>query len=114
MTEPQPTHDDVWRQLERVVEQRLQERPVGSYVTELAEGGHPVLAGKVVEEAYEFVEACGEGERPNIVQEAADLVFHALILLKTHQVGWHEIEGELSRRSGLGGLTEKALRRESS
>lgn len=105
--------DDIWRRLEHVIAERMHLRPSGSYVTELLDGGHPVLSGKVVEEAYELVEAGAEGERAAVIHEGADLVFHLLVLLKTHSVGWSDIESELSRRFGLGGLTEKAARLES-
>lgn len=112
-TDPAASESDIWRRLEQVLIERRQSRPANSYVTELLDGGHPVLAGKIIEEAYELVEACGEDDRPGVIHEAADLMFHVLVLLQTHDVRWCDVEAELSRRFGLSGLAEKASRSES-
>jgi phosphoribosyl-ATP pyrophosphohydrolase len=110
MTEPHAAHD-LWRRLDEMLAERVRQRPAGSYVTELLDGGHPAMATKVIEEAYELVEACGgENDPPAIVHEAADLVFHAMVLLAANDIRWQEVEAELSRRFGIGGLTEKAAR----
>lgn len=103
---------DVWRQLEAVIVERIRRRSAGSYVTELVEGGHAAMASKVVEEAYELVEACGGDESAQQIHEAADLVFHLLVLLAANDVRWQDVEAELSRRFGISGLSEKAARTE--
>ncbi len=101
---------DVWRALETVVQDRLRKRPTGSYVVELVDGGHAALSSKVIEEAYELIEACGGEEPAAITHEAADLAFHVLLLLQANDIAWSDVEGELSRRFGIGGLAEKAAR----
>lgn len=102
---------DLWRQLEEVLVERIRQRPPGSYVAELLDGGHPAMSAKVIEEAYELVEACGDDEnRPAIVHEAADLVFHVMVLLAANEIRWQDVEAELSRRFGIGGVAEKAAR----
>ena len=66
-----------------------------------------------MEEAAEAVEAAGEpGDdgRAHLVREAADLVFHTLVLLAHRRVAWGEVEAELGRRFGIGGFEEKAAR----
>lgn len=103
---------DIWRRLEETLAERIRERPAGSYVAELLDGGHPAMSSKVVEEAYELVEACGAEDTPAVIHEAADLVFHVLVLLSSNDVRWQDVETELARRFGIGGLAEKAARSE--
>ena len=110
MTPVETSAGDLLVQLEQVIAERLRQRPAGSYVAELLEGGHPVQAGKVIEEAYELIAACAEDDRPAIIHEAADVVFHLLVLLQANGAGWPDVVSELSRRFGLGGLAEKASR----
>lgn len=85
----------------------------GSYVRRLLDGGIDKIAAKVLEEAAEAVEAAGEpGDegRDHLVREVADLVFHALVLLGHRDRAWADVEAELGRRFGVGGLVEKAAR----
>ncbi len=102
----------IWNNLERVIADRIESRPAGSYVTELLSGGHAVMAGKVVEEAYELVEAAAEGDRPALIHEAADLWFHTLVLLHSSGVQLSDVEAELTGRFGVSGLTERGTRTE--
>jgi phosphoribosyl-ATP pyrophosphohydrolase len=99
---------DVIERLERVIESRLRERPANSYVTSLFEGGEPVLAAKLREEADELAEAAGDG--PATTREAADLLFHVLVVLSARQVRFADVCAELERRFGVGGHQEKASR----
>jgi phosphoribosyl-ATP pyrophosphohydrolase len=62
------------------------------------------------EEALELVIAAVEGEEPEIVAEAADLVFHLTVLLSARGLGWDAIAAELDRRAGMSGHDEKAAR----
>jgi len=112
MTAPEFARSDLWRRLDAVIAERVAAQPAGSYVAELVEGGHPLLAGKVIEEAYELIEACAEERRPAIVHEAADLVFHTLVLLQFQGIPFAEVEAELAQRFGISGLTERAARSE--
>jgi phosphoribosyl-ATP pyrophosphohydrolase len=84
-----------------------------SYVAELLGGGVAKIGGKIVEEAAEVVEAGGEpGEagRAHLVKEAADLVFHTAVMLAFRDVAWSDVEAELARRFGIGGISEKESR----
>src|SRR4051812_26086016 len=84
-----------------------------SYVASLIQAGDPKILGKIAEEAAEVVAAAletGEEGREHLVREAADLVFHALVLLGRHDVPWPAVEAELARRFGIGGIAEKASR----
>ncbi|MCG8589178.1 MAG: phosphoribosyl-ATP diphosphatase [Proteobacteria bacterium] len=104
MTEP------VLDQLYDVIRQRQRERPQGSYVAQLLEQGVDAMGAKVREEAQELAQAAlGEG-RERVVSEAADLVFHAWVLLAAADVSPGDVYAELGRRFGTGGLVEKAAR----
>jgi len=94
-----------------VVLQRRRERPSGSYVTKLLEGGLPAVGAKVREEAEELVEAAAAGDADHVAHEAADLVFHAWVLLAAADVPPERVYAVLEGRFGVGGLEEKARRR---
>ena len=84
-----------------------------SYTAKLLAGGIAKIGPKITEEAAETVEAAGEpGEdgRLHTVCEAADLIYHLLVLLAAREVQLSEVEAELARRFGMSGLEEKASR----
>ena len=101
---------DILERLEAVIEQRKRERPAGSYVSSLFEGGHAAIAAKVREESEEFIDAATRGEAAQTAHEAADLLFHALVLLSHAGVSLDVVLDELNGRFGTGGLEEKASR----
>jgi phosphoribosyl-ATP pyrophosphohydrolase len=84
-----------------------------SYTSKLLAGGVPAIGGKITEEAAEVVEAAGEpGDdgRQHLVREAADLVYHLLVMLAHRDASLADVEAELARRFGISGLEEKARR----
>ena len=101
---------DVLGRLADVIERRKQADPASSYVAKLFAKGEDAVLKKVGEEATEFVLACKGGQRQNIVYEAADLWFHALVALSSHGIRPHEVLAELERREGLSGIDEFARR----
>ena len=82
-----------------------------SYTRTLLDKGPAHCARKLGEEAVETVIAAVEGEREHLVAEAADLVFHLLVLLKSRGVTLAEVEATLAQRTGQSGLEEKAARK---
>jgi phosphoribosyl-ATP pyrophosphohydrolase len=79
----------------------------------LLDGGVSAIGAKVREEAEEVVAAAAEsgpGAHAHIVHEAADVVYHLLVLLAFSDVSLAEVEAELGRRFGISGLEEKASR----
>ena len=68
------------------------------------------VAQKVGEEAVEAVIAAMADDRPGLVGEAADLLFHLLVLLDAKGVPLAEVLAELDRREGMSGIAEKASR----
>ena len=95
-----------------VVRARLAERPDGSYVVQLADSGLEAVAAKVREETEELIEAAGDNDAAHIAHEAADLLFHAWVLLALADVSPDAVYEQLRPRFGVGGLTEKAARGE--
>ena len=101
---------DTLQRLETTITQRLSASPETSYVAQLHARGLPVIARKLGEEAVEAVTAALSGGREELTAEAADVLFHLLVLLAEKQVPLAEVLAELDRREGTSGLEEKAAR----
>lgn len=97
-------------QLELTIARRRDASPEDSYVAKLHARGLPVIARKVGEEGVETVVAALSGSKEELTSEAADLLFHLLVLLNARDLGMDDVLAELARREGLSGLTEKAAR----
>ena len=100
-----------------ILERKTREPGERSYVVELMRGGVAKIGGKIVEEAAEVVEAGdepGDAGRAHLVKEVADLVFHAMVMLGYRDATWDDVEAELARRFGIGGIVEKESRGRSS
>lgn len=89
--------------LERIIEQRIAERPEGSYTARLFAQGPKRLAQKVGEEGLEVaLAAVAEGE-DKVIAEAADLLYHLLALLKSRDVPLERVVAELQARHAARG-----------
>jgi phosphoribosyl-ATP pyrophosphohydrolase/phosphoribosyl-AMP cyclohydrolase len=84
--------------LVEIIDKRYTERPEGSYTTYLFEKGLDKILKKVGEEATEVVIASKNEDRPALVGELTDLLFHTLVLMREKGVAVSEVMGELSRR----------------
>lgn len=84
--------------LERVVAARQKDRPEGSYTVKLLDAGLPRAAQKVGEEAVETVIAALGGDRHALRAEAADLLFHLLVLLRAAGTGLADVVEVLRQR----------------
>jgi phosphoribosyl-ATP pyrophosphohydrolase len=93
-----------------VIRERGEQRPEGSYVVQLLEGGLPRIAAKLREETEELIEAAGEDDRDHTAREAADLLFHVWVLLAAMDLPPGDVYELLGERFGIGGLEEKAAR----
>jgi phosphoribosyl-ATP pyrophosphohydrolase/phosphoribosyl-AMP cyclohydrolase len=91
----------------RTVVERVRDRPDGSYVAALANGGVLRAAQKVGEEAVETALAAAAGDG-RLGSEAADLLFHLYVLLAVAGVDLAEVEAELAARAG--GVVSRAAR----
>jgi phosphoribosyl-ATP pyrophosphohydrolase len=101
---------DTLQRLEATIKQRLTASPEASYVASLAERGLPVIARKLGEEATEAVVAALSGDETDLIGEAADVLFHLLVLLAHKGIPLEKVLAELERREGMSGLDEKASR----
>ena len=101
---------DALTRLEATVTQRLAADPGSSYVASLKAKGLPAIARKLGEEATEAVVAALAGSDEELIAEAADLLFHLIVLLAAKGIPLDQIMAELERREGTSGLEEKAGR----
>jgi phosphoribosyl-ATP pyrophosphohydrolase/phosphoribosyl-AMP cyclohydrolase len=85
-----------------LVERRATERPVGSYSTRLFESGIRRMAQKVGEEGVEIALAAVDGDDAELLGEAADLVFHLLVLLRARNLDLADVAAVLARRHRQG------------
>jgi len=95
--------------LEATICDRLNGDPASSYVARLASKGTAHIAQKVGEEATETVIAALTAP-DKLASEAADLIFHLLVLLADCGLSLNDIRAELARREGISGIEEKAGR----
>ncbi len=96
--EATPAIGELMTLLERVVDRRIQEQPEGSYVARLHQRGIGYVAQKVIEEAGESVVAALQQQDQELVGEAADLLFHLVVLLRERGIGLEQVAGELAER----------------
>lgn len=105
-----PRLGETLESLERVVGSRKGDPTEKSYTARLLAGGVTAIGAKVTEEAEEVVAAAAGETDDRVVSEAADLVYHLLVLLAARDVPLERVEAELARRFGTSGLDEKASR----
>ncbi len=103
-------HSNILARLEATIALRLQGDPTASYVAKLGAKGIGKIAQKVGEEATETVIAALSGDDDELVGEAADLIFHLMVLLGAKGVPLAQVLAELQRREGTSGIVEKAGR----
>jgi phosphoribosyl-ATP pyrophosphohydrolase len=101
---------DTLHRLEATIAQRVAADPSQSYVAKLFAKGVPKIAQKLGEEATEAVIAALVGDEAELVGEAADVLFHLMVLLAAKGVPLDAVLAELDRREGTSGLAEKASR----
>jgi phosphoribosyl-ATP pyrophosphohydrolase len=100
------------KRLEQTITARASASPGSSYVAKLSAKGTAKIAQKLGEEATEAVIAAVSESKQELVGEAADVLFHLMVLLHNKGVALDEVLAELDRREGTSGLDEKASRSE--
>lgn len=101
---------DMLFRLESIIAERRSADPATSYAARLFAKGRPKIAQKLGEEAIEAVIAAMAGDRDGLVGEAADLLFHLLMLLAESDIPLADVLAELEQREGVSGIAEKASR----
>ena len=87
-------------ELERVIAERDEERPEGSYTSSLLEAGVKRIAQKVGEEGVETALAAAAGGDEEVLNESADLIYHLLVLLRSRQLELGSLVEVLKIRHG--------------
>lgn len=97
-------------ELEQVIAARASADPSESWTARLLAKGPEKCAEKFGEEAVEAVIEAVRGDAGALTAEAADVVFHLLVMMHARGVRVADVMGELDRRQGQSGLAEKAAR----
>src|SRR5437764_8532313 len=98
------------QQLAARVKERAAASPDVSYTRKLLDKGVGHCAKKLGEEAVETAIAAVSEERDRLIAEAADLLYHLLVVLEARGVTLEDVEAALGARSAQSGLQEKASR----
>ncbi len=96
--------------LAATVEARKGADPDSSWTAKLLAKGPEKCAEKFGEEAVEAIIAAVKNDRDNLIYEAADVLYHLVVMLAARDVALDEVLAELDRRAGTSGLAEKAAR----
>ncbi len=103
---------DILQKLEATIRQRRDADPASSYVASLHAKGRAKMAEKLGEEAVEAVIAAVQDDKAEMTGEAADVLFHLMVLLADMDLSIDDVLAELARREGLSGIAEKASRKD--
>lgn len=96
--------------LAATIEARKTADPDSSWTAKLLSKGPEKCAEKFGEEAVEAIIEAVKGDRAKLTAEAADVLYHLLVMLAARDVSLNDVMAELSRREGTSGLDEKANR----
>ncbi len=102
---------NVLTRLAKKIELRKGGDKKNSYAAKLFARGPEKCAEKFGEEAVEAIIAAAKGDAKNLTEEAADVLFHLLVMLSARDVKWEEVLAELERREGKSGIVEKQERK---
>jgi phosphoribosyl-ATP pyrophosphohydrolase len=96
--------------LAETIDARRAADPGESWTAQLLSRGPETCARKFGEEALEAVIEAVRGDQPRLVAEAADVLYHLLVMLAARGVTLEEVMAELAAREGRSGVAEKAAR----
>ncbi|MDT2076481.1 MAG: phosphoribosyl-ATP diphosphatase [Planktomarina sp.] len=96
--------------LEKTIISRKLADPNSSWTAQLLAKGPEQCAKKFGEEAIEAVIEAVKGDQRALTAEAADVVYHLIVMLASRDIAFGDVLAELARRSGTSGLDEKAQR----
>ncbi|MEK6215823.1 MAG: phosphoribosyl-ATP diphosphatase [Boseongicola sp.] len=96
--------------LAQTIAERKAADPETSWTAKLLAEGPVKAAEKFGEEAIEAIVEAVKGDRERLTAEAADVLYHLLVMLAACDVSLDDVLAELDRRSGTSGIDEKASR----
>ena len=100
----------ILERLASTIEARKSADPETSWTAKLLAKGPEKCAEKFGEEAIEAIIEAAKGDRERLTSEAADVLYHLLVMLASRDVPFADVLTELDRRHGTSGLDEKASR----
>lgn len=100
----------VLHDLAATIQSRNGADPDTSWTAKLFAKGPEKCAEKFGEEAIEAIIEAVKGDRQKLASEAADVLYHLLVMLAARDVTLADVEAELARREGTSGIAEKAAR----
>ena len=101
---------NILTRLAKTIESRKGEDEKKSYAAKLFKRGPEKCAEKFGEEAVEAIIAAVKDDKQNLKEEAADVLFHMLVMLNSRGVSYDDVLEELERREGVSGIVEKQNR----
>jgi phosphoribosyl-ATP pyrophosphohydrolase len=96
--------------LAAIIEARKASDPDSSWTAKLLAKGPEKCAEKFGEEAVEAIIEAVKGDKAGLTSEAADVLYHLLVMLASRDVALTDVMAELERRQGTSGIAEKAAR----
>lgn len=101
---------DILTRLAATIETRRGADPASSHTAKMLAKGPAKCAEKFGEEAIEAIIEAARGDQQALTSEAADVLYHLLVMLAASDVSLDQVFAELERREGTSGITEKTNR----
>lgn len=101
---------NILHDLAATIEARKGAEPDSSWTAKLLAKGPEKCAEKFGEEAVEAIIEAVKGDKGKLTAEAADVLYHLLVMLAARDVALDDVLAELARRQGTSGIAEKASR----
>lgn len=101
---------DILTQLAQTIEARKGADPESSWTAKLLSKGPEKAAEKFGEEAVEAIIEAVKGDKAALTREAADVIYHLMVMLAARDVALSDVLAELERRTNQSGISEKANR----
>ena len=100
----------ILERLDLTIQGKTTESPNKSHTAKLLKKGTEKCAEKFGEEAIELIVASVKKKKKEIIGEAADALYHMLVLLRSKNISINEVLSELASREGISGIEEKRKR----
>ena len=100
----------ILERLDLTIQGKTTESPNKSHTAKLLKKGTEKCAEKFGEEAIELIVASVKKKKKEIIGEAADTLYHMLVLLRSKNISANEVLSELASREGISGIEEKRKR----